>query len=222
MTVITVSRQYGSGGREISARVCELLGYRYLDKLLITQVAAEVGLSGKELADFSEEQPKVRSFLERLLRPGPHDVVRVAVRSRDASGVQTLTVKHLDEWRCSSLVRSAIHTEYQQGDVVIVGRGGQATLQQMPDVLHVRLQAPMGIRILRVQKRDGVDAEEARRLAVQQDQASSQYLKRLFGIQWDDPTLYHMLINTGKWELETAAQLIVSAVRQFQKVLADG
>jgi cytidylate kinase len=220
MTVITISRQYGSGGREISTRVCELLGYRYLDKLLITQVAAEVDLSGQELADFSEEQPKVRSFLERLLRPGPQDMVRVAVRSRDVSGTETLTVKHLDEWRCSSLVQSAIHTAYQQGDVVIVGRGGQATLQQVPGVLHVRLQAPMGTRILRIQKRDGVDAEEARRLAIQHDQASAQYLKRLFGILWDDPTLYHMLINTGKWELEAAAQLILDAARQTQGVLA--
>jgi cytidylate kinase len=220
MTVITISRQYGSGGREISARVCELLGYRYLDKLLITQVAAEVGLSGKELADFSEEQPKMRSFMERLLRPGPQDMVRVAVRSQDVSGAQTLTVKHLDEWRCSSLVRGAIHTAYQQGDVVIVGRGGQATLQDMPDVLHMRIQAPMGTRILRIQKQEEVDAEQARRLAIQHDQASAQYLKRLFGIRWDDATLYHMLINTGKWELEAAAQLILEAARQFQGVAA--
>jgi cytidylate kinase len=74
----------------------------------------------------------------------------------------------------------------------------------------------MGTRILRIQKRDGVDAEEARRLAIQHDQASAQYLKRLFGIQWDDPTLYHMLINTGKWELEAMAQLILDAARQSQ------
>jgi cytidylate kinase len=215
VTVITISRQFGSGGREIAAQVCALLGYRYLDKLLITQVAAEVGLSGKELAEFSEEQPQVKSFLERLLLPGPHDVIRVAVRSRDVGGEQTLTVKHLDEARCASLVRSAIHTAYQQGDVVVVGRGGQATLQEMAGTLHVRIEAPMGTRILRIQKREAVDAEAARRLAIQRDQATAQYLKRLFGIQWDDPTLYHILINTGKCELEAAAQLILSAVRQL-------
>ncbi len=46
MAVITISRQFGSGGLEITNRVCELLGYRYLDKLLMAQVAAEVGLCG--------------------------------------------------------------------------------------------------------------------------------------------------------------------------------
>jgi cytidylate kinase len=216
MAVITISRQYGSGGREIAARICELLGYRYLDKLLMTQVAAEVGLSGQELADFSEEYPKVRNFLERLLRPGPHGVVRVSVWSRDLTGAETLSVKQLDESRCASLVRSAIRTAYKQGDVVIVGRGGQAILQEVPDVLHVRIEAPMGTRILRIQTREGIDAEEARRLAIQQDQAAAQYLQRLFGIRWDNPILYHILINTGKWELERAAQIIFNALCQLQ------
>ena len=64
MAVITISRQFGSGGRQVAARVCELLGYSYLDKLLMTQVAAEVGLSGKELADYSEERRTVRNLLE--------------------------------------------------------------------------------------------------------------------------------------------------------------
>jgi cytidylate kinase len=216
MAVITISRQYGSGGREIAARVCELLGYRYLDKLLMTQVAAEVGLSGQELADFSEEYPKVRNFLERLLRPGPHGVVRVSVRSRDLTGAEILNVKQLDESRCASLVRSAIQTAYTQGDAVIVGRGGQAILQEVPDVLHVRIEAPMGTRILRIQKREGIDAEEARRLAIQQDQAAAQYLQRLFAIRWDNPTLYHILINTGKWESERTAQIIFNALSQLQ------
>jgi cytidylate kinase len=216
MAVITISRQYGSGGREIATRICELLGYRYLDKLLMTQVAAEVGLSGQELADFSEEYPKVRNFLERLLRPGPHGVVRVSVRSRDLTGAETLSVKQLDESRCASLVRSAIQTAYKQGDVVIVGRGGQAILQEVPDVLHVRIEAPMGTRILRIQIRERMGAEEARRLAIQQDQAAAQYLQRLFAIRWDNPTLYHILINTGKWELERAAQIIFNALSQLQ------
>jgi len=216
MAVITISRQFGSGGTEVASRVCELLGYRYLDKLLMTQVAAEVGLSGKELVDFSEEHFKVKNFLERLLLPGPHSVARFSVRSQDVTGAEALNVVQLDEARSASVVRSAIHTAYQQGNVVIVGRGGQATLQEMPGVLHVRIEAPMGIRILRIQAREGIVAEEARQLALRQDQISARYLKRLFGIRWDDPDLYHLIINTSKWGIETAAQLIVHAVGQLQ------
>jgi cytidylate kinase len=211
MAVITISRQFGSGGRQVAARVCELLGYSYLDKLLMTQVAAEAGLSGKELADYSEERRTVRNFLDRLFRPGPHDFVRVSVRSQDVSGAETITVKYLDETRSANLIRSAILRAYERGNVVIVGRGGQATLQQMAGVLHVRLEAAMGTRILRIQESEGINAETARQRAMQEDQASAEYLKRLFGIRWDDSTLYHLLLNTGKWDLETVAQLIVQA-----------
>jgi cytidylate kinase len=218
MAVITISRQFGSGGQEIAAGVCKLLGYRYLDKLLMTQVAAEVGLSGKEMAEFSEEHSQVRGFLERLVLPGPPNLVRVAVRAPEQTGPAALAVKHLDQAHCASLVQSAIHSAYRRGNVVIVGRGGQAVLQKMPGVLHVRVEAPIGDRILRVRGREDLSAEEARQCIIERDRASSGYLRQLFGVRWDDSALYHLVINTGKWELETAAQIIVQAVGQ----LSDG
>jgi cytidylate kinase len=178
-------------------------------------VAVEVGLSGKELVDFSEEHFKVRNFLERLFLPGPHTTARFSVRSQDAAGAQTIDVVQLDDARSASLVRSAIHTAYQQGNVVIVGRGGQATLQDMPGVLHVRIEAPMAARVLRIQERERIVAEEARKMALHQDQVSGQFLKTLFAIRWDDSSLYHLIINTGKWELESAAQIIVNAVERL-------
>jgi cytidylate kinase len=216
MAVVTISRQYGSGGTEIAARVCEMLGYRYLDKVLITHVADEAGLSGGELVEFSEGRSEVRDFLDRLLRPGPHGVVRVRTRSRDAAGSETISVKQLDEARCAKLVRSAIHAAYKQGDVVIVGRGGQDTLKNMPEVLHVRVVAPMAERVLRIQRQEQVDTETARRLAIEHDQATARYLNQLFRVRGDNPELYHVVINTGKLSLEGAAQVIVKAVEQLQ------
>ena len=69
MAVITISRQVGSGGTEIAAQVCTRLGYRYLDKWLLSKTAAEVGLSEHEVVDFSEDQYQARTFLEALLGP---------------------------------------------------------------------------------------------------------------------------------------------------------
>ena len=71
MAVITISRQYGSGGTEVANRVCELLNYKYLDKEIIAAAAAEAGLSGGEVVEFHEEASEVRSFVDRLLFPGP-------------------------------------------------------------------------------------------------------------------------------------------------------
>ena len=66
MAVITISRQYGSGGDEIATRLWNVLGYRYFDKRLMAQVATEAGLSPTEVVDSSEDNYEARSLLERL------------------------------------------------------------------------------------------------------------------------------------------------------------
>jgi len=215
MAVVTISRQYGSGGTEIALRVSELLGYGYLDKLIMTQVAEEVGLSSSETADFSEEYTKVKNFLLRIITPGPHTFVKFSVHRRDASGEETSSTVQLNDARCTALVRSAVHKAYQQGNVVIVGRGGQATLQDLPAVLHVRVEAPLKVRILRIQQREGLGVKESENLARRQDRTAAQYLRHLFGIRWDDSSLYHIVINTAKWETEAAAQLIADLARRL-------
>jgi cytidylate kinase len=212
MAVVTISRQYGSGGTEIALQVSELLGYSYLDKLIMTQVAGEVGISCSDVVDFSEEYAKVDNFLLRVLTPGPHTFVKFSVRKRDTSGEESASTVQLNDARCTALVRSAVHKAYQQGDTVIVGRGGQATLQDQPGVLHVRIEAPLKTRILRVQQREGLGVKESLDLVRRQDKTASQYLRHLFGVRWDDSALYHVIINTGKWELEAAAKFIADLV----------
>ena len=66
MPVITISRQYGSGGTEIAKRVCSKLGYSYFDKNLMARVASEVGLAEHDIVDFSEDTYKMRSLFERM------------------------------------------------------------------------------------------------------------------------------------------------------------
>jgi cytidylate kinase len=83
-------------------------------------------------------------------------------------------------------------------------------------VLHVRIVAPMAERVLRIQKQEQVDTETARRLAIEHDQATARYLNQLFRVRGDNPELYHLVINTGKWSLEDAAQVIVKSVEQLQ------
>lgn len=216
MAVITISRQYGSGGTEIAARVCELLGYRYLDKELIAGALAEAGLSEGEVISFSEQASKARKFIDRLLFPGPHIVAQVAIRQRSAGEAETIKVEQLDKAECLNLIQTAIHAEHRAGNAVIVGRGGQAVLQKLPGVLHVRIIAPMNERILRIQRLKSLDMEQAYRLATQEDRRAHDYLEEVFDIQWDEPTLYHLVINAGKLSVEQAAQLIVQAVQQLK------
>jgi cytidylate kinase len=207
MTVITISRQYGSEGNEIAANLCQLLGYQAFDKHLMEQVAAEVGLTKGEVVDFSEDQHQVRSFLDRLLGvPTP-----VMTQSRTWS-----EVKVIDAADSIPLVQSIIRAAYKHDKVVIVGRGGQAVLRDDPGVLHVRIEAPLETRMQRVQLREGITLEEAHDRVIQRDRAAADYLKQFYNVDWSDALLYHLILNTGRWSIEAASRLIVNAVGQLQ------
>lgn len=211
MAVITISRQYGSGGDEIAARLCELLGYRYFDKKMMAQVAAETGLSDTEVVDFSEQSYKVRSFLDRLLGRGA-PVTQVSSWKEDRAGVRAVELQSLDEKQSIAMVRGTIQAACKQGKVVIVGRGAQVVLRDVPGTLHVRVEAPEEVRLKRVQETQALSREAARELTVERDRAAAAYVKRFYDLDWADPMQYHLLLNTGRWDVEAAAQIVVNAL----------
>jgi cytidylate kinase len=213
MAVVTVSRHYGSSGRPMAARVCELLGYRYLDKQLIVKMALESGLTEHDMIEFREESPKARSFIERLLMPGPPAAAEIALRARANNAQDLKTLEVLDSEKCSALVRSVIYAEYKKDNAVIVGRGGQAVLHGLPGVLHVLVHASMPVRILRIQAMDGLEMEQAYYSALDHDKVTMRYLDRVFGVQWTDPMLYDVQINTNGMSVEQAAQIVARAAQ---------
>jgi len=211
MAVITISRQYGSEGDEIAAHVCQILGYQAFNKQLMMKVAAEVGLTEGEVVDFTEDQHRVRSFLDRLLGAPPLIMTQSHTWSE---------VKLIDEADSIPLVQSIIRAAYKHDKVVIVGRGGQAVLRSDPGVLHVRIEAPLDTRIHRVQLREGLTYDLAREVVAQRDRAAADYLKRFYNVDWSDSLLYHLNINTGRWSIEGASYLIVNAINQLQPLAA--
>jgi len=221
MAVITISRQFGSGGDEIADRVCQSLGYRHFDKRLIARAAAEAGFSEQQDLDFSEENYQVKNFMERLFsRSRP--VAHVRLWKESTTGVRVAEEMQLTEEHALALVQKAVEVAYQNGNVVIVGRGGQILLKKYPDVLHVRIEAPMEDRIqreklqLKLEKQMPLDTIETRRVAQdlieQRDAASADYLKHFYGIDWSDPLHYHLVINSSKLSPDLAAQVIVNLV----------
>ncbi|MGC9521046.1 MAG: AAA family ATPase [Anaerolineae bacterium] len=214
MPVVTISRQYGSGGVEIAERLCEVLGYSYFDKNMMAQVASEMGISEDEVVDLSEDTYRMRSFLERLFG-------RRRIRSeisRSAAADRSMPVEALSEAEGINLVKDTILGAYERDNVVIVGRGGQAILREKPGVLHVRLNAPLGARALRVKEREDISLAEATDLTTSKDQAAVAYLERFFEIDWDNPMLYHLILNTGKWEIVDAADVIIAALTHLKVV----
>lgn len=212
MTTITLSRQLGSGGDQIAARVSELLNYRLFDKAMILQVAADVGLSESEIVDFSEDSHVARNFFERLFG-GQRTVARSRVWVETPGGQRQSQDVRLDDQSSVAITQASVQAAFRRGNVIIVGRGGQAILRGRRDVLHVRIVAPPEQRIARLVDEQFTSYDAAMQTVRAHDRASQDYLKHYYDIDWDDPLLYHLVINTGQCSLEMAAQWIQFAVQ---------
>jgi cytidylate kinase len=219
MAVITISREVGSGGDQIARRLCELLGYRFFDKTLMAQVAKEQGVSDTEVVDFSEDSYRVRGFIDALLRRSTRVATATTVGTT-TRGERTKLVHQVDEEMAASFVRTTIRALRAHGQVVVVGRGGQAVLRDATDVLHVRIVARLEDRVHEVTQTEGLTREAALTMIGERDRATAEYLRRFHGIDWTDPSLYHLMINTSLLGREAATDLLVSVVRRMDTRLA--
>jgi CMP/dCMP kinase len=215
MPVITISRQIGSNGEKIAQDLCDLLGYSYFDKSLLVSEAVKLGLTEREIIDFSEENYKTQTLIERLFSPGVRVVTSTEIRQRDESGIEKKFTRHLDESDHIHMIRQVINVAHNRGNMVIVGRGGQVVLQRKPDVLHVRLVAPLDLRISRLRKEKFWDVEKTLQYALERDKATTEYLYRFFKVQWDDPTLYNLTLNTGELTHEEVIDKINNAIESL-------
>ncbi len=210
MAVITFSRQFGSCGDEVARRVCEALGYQYFDKRMLVAVASRGYRGAEQMVDYHEDTYKVRSFMDHVLgwrRPpiNPSRQPLSAARAKAASGPIS---EHMLVW----LVNAAVRKAYEKGRLVVLGRAGQVILMGKPDVLHVRIEAPLEQRVARVAEQQRISPEAARRLVVEHDRSGADYLRRFYGVDWADPLLYHLVINTGRWNVAAAVALVECAV----------
>jgi cytidylate kinase len=197
--IVTVSRQIGAGGSEIASRVAAALGFRLVDNELIDRVALQAGLSRTYVANREERAP---GFLERLVR----------ALSRSAPELQSAPPDRPPEPEEKSLVAATekvVADLAAEGRVVLVGRAASAVLSGSHDALHVKIVAPVPLRLARIREADRVDEREAERRLRESDADRARYHRHHYGRDWSDPANYHMVLNTGALGLEGATDLIV-------------
>jgi cytidylate kinase len=210
-----MSRQIGSGWREIADRVIDELGLRMFDKRLMMQVAAEVGIHEAEVVDYSDDDYKARGFFERLFSR-QRTVASITTRTRGSLGTEQRSTQVLDEAQAIDLIRATMGAAYERGNVLIIGRGGQAILEEKPDVLHVRMVAPIEDRVRRLQERENLTAPQARRLATERDRAKEEYLRTFYSIDPSDASMYDLVVNTRKFSMDTAVDLIITLAKALE------
>ena len=182
MSTITISRQPGSLGTEIARGVAEKLNYEYVDKEKIGEILADYGFEILQVGRFDEKKPPFWATLS------------------------TQRTKFLRS------IQAAIYDFARKGQVVIVGRGGQVLLKNVPGTLHVRIFAPFDLCVKRLMESERIDEKLAVRIFRQSDRDSAGYIQSFFHTDWNDATLYDLLINTEKLLPATAIQLIIDSV----------
>ena len=188
-TVITISREYGSGGRMVAQRVAETLEIPFYDKEIIERVAGEAGFT-QSFVQNTEERP-INSLIYGLYfsaqNLSPTDQIFVA----QASVVRKLADK---------------------GPCVIVGRCADFILRGRPNLLRAFLYAPMEERVLRAHQEYGLEGKNLEGLIVKQDKRRAAYYDYFTNTRWGDSHAYDLCINTTMG-LDTAAQLICAGAR---------
>jgi cytidylate kinase len=197
--IITISRQYGAGGSEVARRVADALDWRVVDNELIDRVASRAGLPAEEVARREERAP---GFVERLTRA----LARSSPESFPAPADKAPEPEEATLVRITETVVAELAAE---GRVVLVGRAGPAVLRAEHAALHVKLVAPEKFRLQRIIAEGRSAAGEAERVMRDSDANRARYLKQYYGLDWSDPTNYHIVLNTGLLGMEGAGELIV-------------
>ena len=205
MPVITISRQNGSYGDAVAERLSDRLGCRILDRSLMRRIAAQLGLKVDKRVDQSEDQYRPWTLAERLFSSAAPPTRNPEMWAQYGSGVT-------HEQAAAEMAARLIHAAHEMGNVIIVGRGGQVVLRDQPDVLHVRLVAPLALRVRRHQVRAGLTVVAAREQMLESDRGSADFIKRYYDVDIADLNLYDLTINTAKLPLAAVADLIIVAL----------
>ena len=210
MAVITVSRQIGSGADSVANRLCQDLGLAVFDKETIFRVATSHGLSEDEIVDYTEEKYRTKGFFAALSGRSRSVADLSEIRESDVGYRRRL--KLLDEDWAVGLIRGAVYAAYNRDNALIVGRGGQVILEDRPRAFHVRVVAPMEERIARLRAEGPLSTTEATRFIEQRDVATAEYLRIFYQVDVDDPTLYHLVLNTGRMGEDACVKMIKAGI----------
>lgn len=184
MSLITISYSTGTDGQNIARRVANELRVELYDDQKIQEMVISLGIRTEDIKELDEKEP---GFFDRLLSRKPDIYLRC-----------------LD---------SAVYSVAQKGDGVIIGHGSQTLLQDFGCALHVLIKNNKEYRIQHLIEKEGMKRDVAEKVIRKNDSTLKGFFRFAYQREWDDPTIYDMVLNTEKMGSETAAGLIIEAAR---------
>ena len=195
--VLTVNREFGSGGGRIAQTIAGKLGWKLLDRDIIDAIAYAAHVDSNVVRHYDEH---VDSWLRRLNQQ--------AMRSAAlAAGLELGDDSVFDAEQMVKITRKVVEQAHIDGNCVIVGRGAQCILQHKPDVFHAFVYAPVRDRFQRLRNRLEKDANIEQRIRTV-DSERAKYLQEFFGKSWCNIHLYDLMISSRTDEEWTARAIL--------------
>lgn len=202
--VITVEREYGSGGGDIAARLAARLGWKLWDHLLTDEIARQMNCDCRAIEEHAERKDSLTYRLFKAFMRGSFEGSLNAPR-----------LKMVDA-ECIREVAERVVTEAAKtGNSVIVGRGSAYYLRDRPDVFHVFVYAPLEAKVRRLQEK-GESEQQAIESAETVDRDRAAYIKQYFGVDWPPRYLFHLMVNATLGD-DAVVDMILNSVALLEK-----
>lgn len=191
--IITIGRQYGSGGREIGEKLANLLGISYYDTVLLEKVAENSGLSGKIIERYDEQLKDKWLHMSGIGWSGDPNRIPVPIRAA------------LSQFEIISRIG-------KNESAVIIGRCADYVLREQKNVLSVFIHADIDKRIERVAARNSISKTEAQKLIRNTDKHRASYYELYTDKKWGIPESYNICIDSGVFGIDGSAELLKESI----------
>jgi len=212
MGSVTIAATYGAGGSVIAPAVSERLGLPLIDRAIPVSLATQMA------------EP-LRGALAEDERRHSNRVMRIIARAIDLSGLHmNVPVPHqgLGADETVAVTEEALRQAADRGGAVVLGRAGVFVLAGRTDTLHVRLDGPPAARRSQAMRHEGISDEVATSQQRDTDRARSAYVSHFYPRErWEDPTNYHLVIDSTVLSLDACVELIVAAARDLFARVAE-
>jgi hypothetical protein len=189
MSIVVISRQVGSLGDEIAASVAKRLNYDLADQAKVRQLAQGCDAEFSKACSLYETEQKPSFFESFFFQSAAY----------------------------TSLFESLNYQLASQDHIVIIGRGAQIVLRDIPDVFTARVVAPTDIRVGRVMERTKMGREEARSFIEKYDKQRRDLINSIFERDLRDWSLYDVILNTACYEVESGAEVLCKAIEVMKR-----
>jgi cytidylate kinase len=200
--IVTIEREYGSGGGEIAQRLANHLGWKLWDQLLTEEIA--------RLAECPKAVVEVR---EERNDPLYYRLFKSFLRGSYEGSINAHKLKLVDSESIMKITERVVQHAAKTGNSVIVGRGSQQFLRNREDALRVFLYAPREDKVRRLLAR-GKSEKEAEECVDTVDRERAHFIQKYFGVPWPDRAIYHAMINTTIGD-EAVVQTILGFMKAF-------